>query len=352
MPDKMLLPAVSRSRRSRLNDVAVGIVGCGNHATTAILPSLRHAPVRLIAVCDLDRERADGARAQFGAESAYESAEDLLARTDLDAVLVVGPPDMHVAIGMLALESGRHVFIEKPPANTLADALRLQRASQAAGKQLMVGFMKRFTSAHRLVKQIIADEEFGSITSMHMTYAHWPVAGLRFHLTDMSIHAIDTMRWLVGDPTAMTMYKRSIRDNHVLALTAEFASGAMAHLDLSAFQPGVQERLSVVGEQTVVRVENLTRLEYVRQAPGAPDEECNTRLVSSWTPEFAIPFSEYDSLVIQGYATEMIAFADAVREGRQVSPSIDDGVAAMRLIEAIIAAPEGLSTAALNEGGA
>jgi myo-inositol 2-dehydrogenase/D-chiro-inositol 1-dehydrogenase len=231
----------------------------------------------------------------------------------------------------------------------LADALRLQRASRAAGKQLMVGFMKRFTSAYRLVKQIITDEEFGQVTSAHMTYAHWPVPGLRFHLTDMSIHAIDTVRWLLGDPVGLSIYKRSIRDNHVLAITADHASGAMSQLDLSAFQAGVQERLVVVGDETVVRVENLTHLDYTSQAPGTPLQECNTRLVNSWAPEFAIPFSEYDSLVLQGYATEMIAFADAVREGRNVNPSIDDGVAAMRVIEAIVAAPEGLSTVILND---
>jgi len=69
----MLLPAVSRSQRDHLDDVAVAVIGCGNHSTTAILPSLRHAPMRLVAVCDLDRGRAESARRLFGAEAAYTS---------------------------------------------------------------------------------------------------------------------------------------------------------------------------------------------------------------------------------------------------------------------------------------
>jgi myo-inositol 2-dehydrogenase/D-chiro-inositol 1-dehydrogenase len=339
----LALEAVSTGRRDRDSDVAVGVVGCGVHSTSSILPSIRHARMRLVAVCDMDHERAELARRQFGAESAYKSVEDMLVRTDLDAVIVVGPPDLHVSAGIAALQSGRHVFVEKPPASSLADALRLRQASESAKRQLMVGFMKRRASAYRLVRQVMDDEGFGPVTSVQLTYAHWPVKGLRLHLLDMSIHALDLVRWLLGDPSRMSVYKRSIRDNHVVALTLEHPT-AVSQLDLSGFQPGVQERLVVTGDGAVIRVENLTNVVYVRQAAGAPAEAPNNRVTSSWTPEFAIPDAENDRLVLQGYATEMIAFADAVREGRPVAPSIDDGIAAMRLVDAIVEAPEGLST--------
>jgi len=81
----------------------------------------------------------------------------------------------------------------------------------------------------------------------------------------------------------------------------------------------------------------------VRQTAGMPAEAPNNRVTTSWSPEFAIPDRENDRLVLQGYAPEMIAFADAIREGRPVDPSIDDGIAAMRVIEAVVEAPEGLS---------
>lgn len=350
--DPLALPAISTRQGDRADDVAVGVVGCGVHSTSSILPSLRHARIRLVAVCDLDLDRAEFARRQFGAEKAYGAVDEMLARTDLDAVLVVGPPGLHVSAGIAALESGRHVFIEKPPGTSLADALRLQVASQAAQRQLMVGFMKRRASAYRLVKQVIGDRAFGNVTSAHLTYAHWPVTGLRLHLTDMSIHALDLVRWLLGDPSRMTVYKRAIHDNHVVALMLEHPPAAVSQLDLSAFQPGVQERLVVTGEGAVVEVEDLTRLRYVRQAAGAPHEAPNNRVTSSWAPELAIPDWENDRLVLQGYAPELIAFAAAIREGRPVEPSIDDGVAAMRLIEAVVAAPEGLSTVELTGGAA
>jgi predicted dehydrogenase len=264
-----------------LDDVAVAVVGCGLHSTTAILPSLRHAPARLVAVCDLDADRAEFARRRFGAEAAYHSLDDLLARSDIEAVIVVGPPELHISAGIAAVESGRHVFIEKPPGNSLADAERLQSAARAAGRQVQIGFNKRRASAYRLAKQLTSEPEFGTVTSLDMTYAHWPVSGLRLHLVDMSIHALDTVRWLLGDPMRLTAYKRQIGDSHALALMLEHHPAAVSRLDLSAFQPGVQERLLITGEEAVVRVDGLVELTYVSRASRGPGQQPLDQLVES-----------------------------------------------------------------------
>lgn len=343
-PGELLAPKpITSDRRSRLDDVSVAVIGCGLHSTTAILPSLRHAGVRLTAVCDLNAERADGARRRFGAGSAHTSTDELLARDDIDAVLVVGPPELHVSAGTAALESGRHVFIEKPPGTSLAAAESIERTGHAAGKRVMVGFMKRHASAYRLAKQVSESEEFGEVTSVAMSYAHWPVSDLRTHLVDMSIHAFDAVRWLLGDAVRMSTFKRAVGQSHVLSLMLEHARGAVSQLDLSACAPGVQERLVVVGEGAVVTVDNLTRLTYTGQAAGLSPYQANARVVRAWTPEFSLPDTENEIHVLQGYAAELIEFTDAIREGRDMTPSIADGVAAMRLVEAVIDSPEGLS---------
>jgi predicted dehydrogenase len=336
------LPAVSQADRDHADDVAVGVIGCGLHSTTAIMPSLRHAPIRLVAVCDLDRDRAESARAQFGAQAAHGSMDELVGRSDLDAVIVVGPPELHVRGALAALEAGHHAFVEKPPGGTLAEAEQIQAAARSAGKQVMVGFMKRHASAYRLVRQVMSETEFGPVTSVELAYTHWPVSGIRSHLIDMSIHALDTIRWLLGDAVRVAVFKRSIDDRHVVTLMTEHAGGGVGRLDLSAFAPGVQERLVVTGTDAVVRIDNLT-VTYVRQVTDAPPYETNRRITSTWAPEFSLPDRENDIQVLQGYATELIAFAEAIRSGQPVSASIDDGVAAMRLIEAIVQAPAGLS---------
>jgi myo-inositol 2-dehydrogenase/D-chiro-inositol 1-dehydrogenase len=164
----------------------------------------------------------------------------------------------------------------------------------------------------------------------------------------MSIHALDTVRWLAGEPVRIACFKRGKGDNHVLALTVEHESGIVSRLELSAFAPGLRERLAVTGEGAAVQVEGPARLTYSVQAEGLSAEETNTRVTRAWAPEMSLPDKQNDTQVVQGYATELIAFCDAVREGRDVTPSIDDGVAAMRMIEAIAAAPDGTSVVELQ----
>lgn len=345
--DPLVLSPVSLAGRDDVDHVAVGIVGCGFHSITGILPSLRHAGLRLVAACDRDLSRAEWATRQFGGQAAYRSFEQLLARDDVEAVIVVGPPELHVQAGVAALESGRHVFVEKPPGNSLGGALQLRDAARRAERQAMVGFMKRRAAAYRLLAQVIAEPEFGRLTSVNMTYSAWPVADLRDHLTDMSIHALDMVRWLLGNPVRMAIYKRLVADRHVVSLTIEHLDGGVSQLDLTAFQPGLRDCLVATGEDAVVVVENHLRLTYTRQGPRGdlPPWAPNTRLTRSWSPELALPDPENDMQVLMGYAPELIEFGAAIRCRREASPSIEDGVAAMRMIEAIIAAPEGLSIA-------
>jgi predicted dehydrogenase len=108
----------------------------------------------------------------------------------------------------------------------------------------------------------------------------------------------------------------------------------------------------ITGERAVVRVDGLVQLTYVSQIPGLPDDQANSRSTRSWSPEFSLPDKQNDMQIVMGYGTELIAFAEALRRGDDVSPSIDDGVAAMRLIEAIVEAPDGLSIVELGAGEA
>ena len=99
--------------------IRAGFVGCGSHATLSIFPSLRFAPIELVAVCDLQADRAEYAARVFGAREIMPSVDELLARDDLDAVFVVGPPTLHTKVSIQAMRAGKHVFSEKPPGETL-----------------------------------------------------------------------------------------------------------------------------------------------------------------------------------------------------------------------------------------
>lgn len=329
--------------------VRFAMIGAGKHATNAIYPSLRHSRLDLVALADLDRERGESVAKRFGAKRVYTRHHDLLAREDVELVGVVGPPRMHVEVGLEVLASGRHLFIEKPPGETLEEARRLQDAARAAGKQLMVGFMKRFASAYRRAKLISTTDSFGSPSVLRLNYSHWQYEHLRSHLLYMSTHALDLARFFMGEVAGGTAYKRAMGMGMIVSLMLEHVNGGLSQLTLSSLEPRIQESIDLSGDNTLIQVRNLSELRYYKRAAGAELTATTEEMASLWHPDLTIALPHNDSLVLQGYAGELKHLADCIDSGQAVEPSIDDGIEAMRLVEAIIAAPEGMSVLELPD---
>ena len=117
----------------------VGFIGCGGHAFRNVLPTFQYAPIDLVAVCDLDRDRAANVGRLFGARQVYTDYQDMLQHETLDAVFVVTNYDAegrprYPAIATTAMQAGVHVWIEKPPAASADEmaAAGLHSAAPAA----------------------------------------------------------------------------------------------------------------------------------------------------------------------------------------------------------------------------
>jgi predicted dehydrogenase len=118
--------------------VAVGLVGCGRIADLQCLGYLDHPRARIHAVCDLDAGLARARAEAFGARRATTRLEELLADPELDAVEILTPHHLHEAHAIAALESGKHVSLQKPPARTLAELDRIAAAAAKSGRILRV----------------------------------------------------------------------------------------------------------------------------------------------------------------------------------------------------------------------
>lgn len=330
--------------------IRFAMIGAGGHASQSIYPALRFTDLELVAVADLDEDRARAIGSRFGSPKIYTDFEKMLEVEELDAVGVVGPPALHHQAGLAVLRSGRHLFTEKPPASDLAGARELQAAARDANRQVMVGFMKRHARNYARAKHLSEQPEFGEPTLLRLNYSHWRYQPLRDHLIFMSVHPLDLARFFMGDVVGGSVFKREIDGDHVVALLLEHVDGKVSQVTLSAFEPRVQESLELAGRSALIRVENLIRLDYLPPAPAITDAFGHDEsMVRSWYPEFTIPMADADSHVLQGYAGQLRQFAGAITSGEAVSPSIDDGVEAMRLAEAILAAPAGHSELVLPD---
>jgi predicted dehydrogenase len=323
----------------------IGFIGCGGFATGTIWPCLRYAPIEVAYACARRPERAERNASLFGAERATTDVDRILSDDSVLAVFVVGPPDMQHDIGVRALEAGKHLFVEKPPGRSLRDALDLQEAADRSGVQCLVAFQKRFALAYRMARDVAAGDEFGGVRLCKLNYSHWLQPDWRTHLTWMSVHPIDLTRFFLGDPTEAFIMKQSAPDGgNTLVMTALYDSGASAVVNMSANDPHVQEWVELSGANQLISVRNLVDYRHWAEAKDyVTTFRMNEAAMTVWHPEFAIPYRQADSMWLQGYAGEVVEFATAILESRPVESSISDGVAAMRLVEAIDAAPEGIT---------
>jgi predicted dehydrogenase len=144
----------------------IAFVGCGGHATHSLFPAVHRIPeMELVAVCDLREELAQRNARWFGAQHWYTDVATMLAKEELDGVVIVGPPQMHYEVGKQCLDAGLPIFVEKPSALSYALARDLAEHADRKGLWGAVAYMKRFAVGYELAKQIARrEEEFGRVT--------------------------------------------------------------------------------------------------------------------------------------------------------------------------------------------
>ena len=337
-----------------MDHARVGFIGCGSHSTNNLYPMLRYARCSLEAVCDLDEALARRNARLFGAPSYFVDVDVMLAETDLDGVLVVGPPDMHYEVGKKVLGRGLNLFVEKPPAPDLPQAQALVDLARANGAFIMPGFMKRHGMPYAKAQDMIQSGEFEPAMGF-FKFGHWPSLSLRPMLLGMSIHVIDLAISFFGQMASVTSCVYESGRAISLALTFRFESGKLAQLMLDASQPRIQERVeisgSMNGRNALIVVDNVQHMELHVQgrngidllAPSLPEvrPEFDLQDICVWRPDYGIPNMGQTRHFFQGYAGEIREFVDAIIEQREPYPGTDDTLKAMRVIEAIVAEPNG-----------
>lgn len=331
----------------------VGFVGCGGHSWRNVYPTFQYAPVELICVADYDVQRAESFARQFGAERHYASHREMLEREQLDAVFVVTSYDENghpqaAPIAIDALEAGCHVWMEKPPAASVAQVNALIETSEKSGKVVLVGFKKMFFPSIEKAKEIVESPEFGRPTSIYIRYPQSiPDDGGRrddkrmIGFLDHIVHPGSILLYLMG-PISDISFLREGRNGASVA-TMRFTSGAVGTMHLTAGQSGTSplERLEVVGEGANVVVDNGVDVTYYRKGQRGRYGRAGNYLVPNdqaplkWEPEFSLGQLYNKNLFLLGYAREVQYFCECVFKGEQPQKAgLNDALELLKLYEA------------------
>src|ERR1051325_9851471 len=134
--------ARDRAARQRVAKapIRIAVIGCGSHSRGALQPALARLPhFDYVAACDLEEAVAADCARRYGAGAVYTDYRRMLDEVEPEAVLVVGPPQLHLEAGLEAAARGIHLFVEKPSAPDLAGAEALADAFRRGGRSRAVG---------------------------------------------------------------------------------------------------------------------------------------------------------------------------------------------------------------------
>lgn len=199
----------------------IGVIGTGSISDMHLQSYDKNPQAELIAVCDLNEQRAEKAAAKYGAKLVYTDYRKLLANPDIDAVSICTWNNSHAEISIAALEAGKHVLVEKPLCRTVEEAQRVQDAVRATGKLLQVGFVRRYDPNAQLLRTFADQGEFGDIyfakTSSIRRLGNpggWFADIERSGggpLIDIGVHVIDLCWYMMGRPKPVSVSANTYR---------------------------------------------------------------------------------------------------------------------------------------------
>jgi predicted dehydrogenase len=350
-----------------MKSIGVAIIGCGGVTLQNHLPGLALcADTRLVALCDRDAATLERARQQTGVSVASTQYEDVVTRSDVQAVIIATPNFTHAPIALAAIASGKHVLCEKPLALNYAEAKAMADAADQAGVRHMTAFTYRFVPAMRYLTHLVRRGDLGQpyhyrscrLQDWGTRHLGWRqvkrMAGTG-ELGDMLSHRIDFAHLLVGPMRRLVAGTRIFHPvrggapsdlEDWVAILAEFQCGATGVLESSKLASGRNESwrsLDYVelngSERSFVFTTNDWNRLQTGQA-GGPGLETIIIPEEFWRwPGSPRDPGTGDPLVTFRY-DQAFEFVDAIRQQRPCVPSFHDGARAQAVLDAAMRSAE------------
>jgi len=247
-----------------MKKLGVAVIGTGfwgrNHAR--VFKELEET--ELLAVCDINAERAKNVAKQFGVR-AYTSMGKLLKRKDVEAVSNCVWSLNLAKETLKALKAGKHVLVEKPMAANVKQAEKLLETAEEEGLHLSVGFLMRFIPGIQHMKNAIEDKTIGNLVcATAKRVSEWPERiGDVGVVKDIAIHDIDIIRYLFGEePIAVyaktgSMKHKKFEDYAQIMLT--FEGGKSAFIESNWLTPYKTRTLVVTGSKAIMKLDYITQ---------------------------------------------------------------------------------------------
>jgi predicted dehydrogenase len=240
----------------------VGVVGLGYWGPNLARNFHGLPDADLVWCCDASEQARERVAPMVPGTRMTDRLEDLLEDDTLDAIVLATPVPSHAELAVRVLEAGKHCFVEKPLAQSVADAERAVAAAESSGRTLMVGHLLEYHPGVRKLKELADSGELGDI---HYIYGNRLNLGkLRADenaLWSLGAHDISVLLHLVGEePFEVSARGESYLQpgiEDVVFCFLRFPSGIAAHLHLSWLDPHKERRFTIVGSKRMATFDDM-----------------------------------------------------------------------------------------------
>ncbi len=317
----------------------IGIIGCG---AVGRRRAQHLAGGRLIHCADTDLSRARHVASLSPGCLAGSDWRELLARANIDAVIVATPQDSQVAIARAAISAGIHVLVEKPAARHVDELLGLPQLAAKHDVRVRVGFNHRYHRAFQQARRLVDSGILGPLLFVRGRYGHGGRLGLAGEwraqpqrsgggeLIDQGVHLIDLARWFLGEFAEVNGFAHTyfwdmpVDDNAFMVLKTATKQVAFLHVSCTEWKNtfswelyGRDGKLQVDGLGGSYGVERLSLYKNLPEM-GPPE-----------TTIWEYPMAD------NSWETEMTEFLEDIRGGREPSAGLPDAIAALAVVAKI-----------------
>jgi len=324
--------------------VGVGIIGCGYWGPNLVRNFARQDQGSVVAVCDAQLERAERAGAGTGAELITTDSSRLIARPDVDLVVVATPSRTHYRLAREAIAAGKHVLIMKPMTTRVDEAEELVTLAQANGVLLAVDHTFVYTGAVRKMRSMVESGELGDIYYLDSVRINLGLFQSDVNVIwDLAPHDISIIDYVLGgripdEVSAIGAAHAGSRHENIAYVTMKYGPNVLAHVHVNWLAPAKVRRTIVGGSRKMLIYDDVQPSEkllvYDRGVTIAPWEDpeavYSSQMVSYRSGDMHAPrLDDREALSVE--ADELIA---AILYGGSVAADGASGLRAVRILDA------------------
>ncbi|HEX7071231.1 MAG TPA: Gfo/Idh/MocA family oxidoreductase [Rhodothermales bacterium] len=325
-----------------MDTVRIAQVGIGYWGRNLIRNFAAVPGVAVIQACDQRAPVLKQVSEQFPQIKTTERYEDVLENPEVDAVVVATETPLHFEMARTALEAGKHVFVEKPMAQSVAEAEALVRIAEERNLRLMVGHLLLYHPAFRYIEDLIQAGELGEVYYLYSMRVNLGIVRQKENaLESLAPHDLSVaLAFLSGSPVSVSAQGHAYLQpgvEDVVFGTVYFDGGQLAHVHTSWLDPHKVRKVTVVGSRKMAVIDDVEGVEKVRLydkgvdiAPGEKRYVDYAEAMTIRSGDIHIPKID----MREPLRLECQHFVESVRNGTRPRSDGQNGLMVVRILEA------------------